>query len=132
MILSINKNTLRQFIFFSVIGGIGTLAHYMVLIGLVEGFTYSPTLASLIGAIVGACINYILNYKFTFQSQQAHKTTMTRFMIIATLGAGLNTLLMYLFTEALLVQYLLAQVITTVIVLLWNFIMNKCWTFGTN
>ena len=51
-------------------------------------------------------------------------------MIIAALGAGINTLLMFIFIRQLQLYYLLAQVLTTGIVLAWNFVLNKFWTFS--
>ena len=52
---------LRQFIFFSAIGAVGTAGQYAILLLLVEGLSQPPVLASTLGFIVGALINYILN-----------------------------------------------------------------------
>ena len=102
----------------------------MTLILLVELLNWDAAASSFVGAVVGAVINYILNYKFTFKSNQPHHIAASKFMLIAALGAGINTLLMFLLVHRLQVYYLLAQVITTGIVLLWNFMLNKMWTFA--
>ncbi len=128
--MSALKNNLTQFILFGAIGALGTAGHYVTLIILVELIHYDPTFSSLFGAIVGAIINYLLNYKYTFKSNKPHHIAASRFMLIAAIGAGINTLLMYTFIQIAGIYYLLAQVITTLVVLIWNFLLNKMWTFS--
>jgi putative flippase GtrA len=41
----------------------------------------------------------------------------------------MNGLFVALFTETLAVHYLIAQFVTTGIVLFWNFLANQQWTF---
>ena len=130
MILSDIKQHLLQFFLFGAIGAVVTAGHYVTLVALVELLHWDPAVASLCGAVVGAVINYILNYRYTFKSNQPHHIAVSKFMLIAALGAGINTLLMFFFVHQLQVYYLLAQVITTGIVLLWNFLLNKMWTFA--
>jgi putative flippase GtrA len=86
--------------------------------------------ASSFGFIVGAVINYILNYQFTFQSDKRHSEAITKFFIVATIGAGINGFIMYIGVENTNINYMLVQIFATGIVLLWNFIVNKLWTFA--
>lgn len=120
---------LEQFIKFSGVGAIGTMVHYATLIGLVQFITTNPVLASSIGAIIGAIVNYILNYYYTFNSSKDHKETLWKFFSIATIGFIMNGLMMVLLTEVLSLFYLIAQIITTGTVLIWNFLGNRLWTF---
>jgi putative flippase GtrA len=112
---------------FSLVGAIGTLAHYSILYVLVEFYKFNPVAASGWGALAGLLVNYCLNYKLTFKSQQSHAQTFPKFALIASLGLGLNLLLMASLTHHL--YYLYAQVITTAVVLIWNFFANSFWTF---
>jgi putative flippase GtrA len=111
-------------------GAIGTLAHFVVLTLLVELLGTSPVIGTAVGAAVGAGINYFLNYHFTFTSQASHARTLPRFLIVAALGMGMNAGGMWLATKQLGIQYLLAQVGCTAIVLVAGFLLNKAWTFG--
>jgi putative flippase GtrA len=128
--LSASKNNLAQFILFTAIGAVGTAGHYATLIMLVELIHLDPTFSSFLGAIVGAVINYLLNYKYTFRSSKPHHIAASKFMLIAAIGAGINTLLMYTFIHIAGIYYLLALIITTLLVLIWNFLLNKMWTFA--
>lgn len=114
---------------FSAVGALGTLAHYSVLVFLVQFLSANVLVASSIGAIVGAIVNYFLNYKWTFNSNKRHSEAMAKFFTVATVGFVMNGLFMALFTEALAMYYLIAQVMTTGIVLFWNFLANHYWTF---
>ena len=117
----------RQFMSFSFVGVIATTVHYIVLGFAVQFLAINPVTSSMFGFIAGAIVNYLLNYHFTFKSHKEHLETSLRFMMVALTGLGLNTLLMFLLTGRL--HYLLSQVCATIIVLFWNFLCNRFWTF---
>lgn len=127
-----NKKNTKQFILFATIGAVGTAGHFLTLILLVELASVSAVWATTAGFIVGALINYILNYHFTFRSDKAHREAMSKFFIVATVGAGINMLIMYFGVDILILFYLLVQVIASSVVLLWTFTANKLWTFAEN
>ena len=125
-----HKSTIGQFLLFAGVGAIGTLGHYTTLIVLVQFWAVDPVFASSFGFVVGAIINYILNYHFTFQSDKRHTEALAKFLIVATIGAGINGFIMYIGVENTSINYLVVQIFATGIVLLWNFIVNKLWTFA--
>lgn len=109
-------------------GGIGTAAQYVILVvgAQVLGM---PVVFSSLGSVVGACINYFINYHYTFGSRQSHLTTMHRFFGVALMGFFLNTIIMGFCIHELQLHYLLAQCLSTGIVLVWGFTVNLIWTF---
>ena len=123
------RKVINQFLCFSGVGIIGTLAHYLILIGLVEIFYAKAVLGSAMGFSVGAMVNYFLNYYVTFKSTKSHREAMIKFFTVGVIGLMLNTLMMALAIEVFALYYLLAQVISTGLVLFWNFIGNQRWTF---
>jgi len=125
-----HRGTIGQFLLFAGVGAIGTLGHYTTLIVLVQFWAVDPVFASSLGFVVGAIINYILNYHFTFQSDKRHAEALTKFLIVATIGAGINGFIMYIGVENTNINYLVVQIFATGVVLLWNFIVNKLWTFA--
>jgi putative flippase GtrA len=127
-----NKQTVRQFIIFSMMGAIGTGGHYLVLVLLVELFNQSASISTTAGFIVGAFINYILNYHITFKSIKPHREALVKFLLIAAIGAIINTMIMYFGTNILHYHYFLIQIIATLLVLIWNFTVNKIWVFSTS
>lgn len=123
-------NLLSQFALYSAAGAIGTAAHYLVLVTLVQGFLFNAVLASIDGSIAGAGINYLLSYHCVFRSQKRHIETATKFIVIGGIGLVLNAMMMFLMDTLAGIHYLVSQVITTCIVLLWNFSGNRFWTFA--
>ena len=119
-----------QFLMFAGLGVIGTLGHYTVLVVLVQFWAVDPVFASSLGFVVGAVINYILNYHFTFRSRKRHSEALTKFLIVAIIGAGINGFIMYIGVENTRINYMIIQLFATLVVLLWNFIVNSLWTFA--
>lgn len=121
---------LRQFFGFAGIGAVGTTGHYFTLIGLVHIAGMGPLSASALGFTVGALINYMLSYKYLFRSQKRHRESMLKFFVVALAGLGLNSVAVKLGIDAAHLHYLVAQLAATAIVLVWNFSINKVWTFS--
>lgn len=97
--------------------------------GLVEVVSANAVVASALGFTVGALVNYYLNYHITFKSKKSHNEAIIKFLTVALIGLALNTLIMFVAAEILLIYYLLAQVMATGMVLVWNFAGNRLWTF---
>ena len=120
---------IRQFFSFAAVGVVGTAAHYSTLIALVQFMHVNPVVSSGAGFIVGALVNYALNYRLTFRSTKLHRDSMPKFFLVALFGLAFNTAIMALMTEIWKVYYLIAQVLATAAVLVWNFAVNRYWTF---
>jgi putative flippase GtrA len=129
MQIDVLNKMVAKFIKFSAVGMVGTAGHYLVLIMLIEWFALNAIASSSAGAVVGALINYYFNYRWTFRSDQKHSVAATKFMTVAASGFVMNGLLMALLVEWLALHYLTAQILTTGIVLFWNFLVNYFWTF---
>jgi putative flippase GtrA len=120
----------EQFIRFAIVGGVATGIQYAILIALVQGALAGPVAASSVGFAVSAIINYALNRSITFRSSQAHAEALPKFAIVAVLGLAVNASLIWLFHIPVGLHYLLAQVLATGGTLLWNFTLNRIWTFS--
>ena len=123
------EKIVRQFIRFAGVGIVGTAGHYLVLVGLVELLFTSPLVGSSAGFAVGAFINYYLNRSYTFDSSVPHIIGLPKFLSVAAVGMIINTSIMAVAISKLQMQYLIAQIIATALVLIWNFLGNKFWTF---
>jgi putative flippase GtrA len=119
----------RQFSSFVVVGFIATGVHYALLIGLVETAGISAVTAALVGYGAGGTVSYGLNRRHTFRTKLRHEAAVTRFMLVAAVGFGLTYVFMSLFIHAAGIPYLLAQMATTGIVMLWSFTAHRLWTF---
>jgi putative flippase GtrA len=119
----------RQFSTFFVVGLIATALQYAVLIGLRE-LAHVPVIpASLTGYLAGGLLNYILNRRHTFDSDRSHAEAGWRFAAVMCVGFFLTWGLMRLFVVAWGAPYITAQVVTSGLVLIWNFGAHRLWTF---
>jgi putative flippase GtrA len=118
-----------QFLRYAGAGAIGTIAHYAVLVGLVQGAQAGVVVASTAGAIVGAGINYALNHRITFASREPHARALPRFAAVAAGGIALNALVLAAVLTLIGPHYLVAQVVATLAVLGAGYLVNRAWTF---
>jgi len=114
---------------FLVVGLLATGVQYLVLVIGVEALGARPARASAAGFVLGAVVGYLLNRSYTFRSKVPHMTGAARFATVAAVGLAGNILFMVLLTGYLHLHYVLAQILTTAVVLLWNFAANASWTF---
>ena len=114
---------------FGLVGVIGTGAHYLALIILVEMTGMNPVTATSVGFVVGALVNYVLNRRYTFRSSKDHLDAGPKFVLIAIVTGIVNSLLVYAGVSLIGANYLLVQIGATFIVFLANFALNSLWTF---
>lgn len=121
-----------QIISYGWIGIVTALAHYGVLVGLVELGGFAPVPATLAGFVVGAAVSYSLNRHFTFKTERSHTEAGWRFMAIAGLGFVATWGLMTIFVNRLGWPYLPMQLVTTLLVMAISFTGHKFWSFAEN
>jgi putative flippase GtrA len=128
--MTLDRLMLRQFVCFAAVGVVATALQYGVLIVAVEWLHAGAVLASCAGFVLSAVCNYWLNYHLTFRSRSPHLVAASRFALVATGALTLNAGMMALLVDSLHWRYLLAQIVTTVPVLCWNFFANRMWSFA--
>jgi len=111
-------------------GGVGTTFHYLLLILLVEIGRVRPWSAATAGSALGAVLNYSLNYHLTFAATSSHGHTLPRFAGVALLSALFNGAGVWVLTRFASLHYLLAQVLCTLSVLVFGYLLNRAWTFA--
>jgi putative flippase GtrA len=124
------QRLIRQLMAFSGVGLAAAIAHYGLLILLVEGGGMNPVPATLAGYVAGGLISYGLNRKHTYRSSRPHREATWRFAMVAFVGFLLTWFFMHALTVWFKAPYLPAQLVTTGVVMLWSFIAHKAWTFA--
>jgi len=120
----------RQLVAYVVAGGLTAVAHYGVLIGLVELGHADPVPATLAGFVVGAVVSYTLNRWMTFDATRGHVAAGWRFAVIAAGGFVLTGILMHLFVSRAGLPYLPMQIATTGVVMVFSFLGHKFFSFA--
>ena len=123
------SKAISVFLRYAAAGAVGTLAHYALLLGLVEIARFTPTVGTTIGFGTGAGVNYALNHSLTFRSTQKHRVALTKFLTVAAAGMVLNGSIVTAGVRWLQVHYFIAQIAATGAVLIITFLLNRAWTF---
>ena len=118
---------LMQMFRFGIVGCICTLFDYFMMIGLTELVGLHYLLSSTISFSVSTVLNYILSTRFVFEGKQdtGPVQEFTAFFLLSMGGLGLNTLLMWLFTEKAGIYYMLSKIVVTSVVMIYNFVTRK-------
>jgi len=119
-LLTLVKLVLR----FLVSGGIATAVHWTALWGLIL-LQVDAVLASSIGAFLGAIVNYLLQYFFTFKTKRQHKKALLAYAPAVLVSWLLNLVLFYSLYGDVFLDPLVAQVVTTGVVMVVNFLLYK-------
>lgn len=124
------------FLRYAVVGALGTAVDLGTLALLTELSGIDPQTSQLFPvfvtcAFVAAVINnYILNRLWTFKSQDKNVAAQfLRFLAVSIGGFLLTLMLMWVLVSGAKIWYLLAKAMTSLIVLVWNFGLNKMWAF---
>jgi putative flippase GtrA len=126
-----DRAALKRFLTYAVVGAAGTAAHYAFLLVAVSAGAMAPVPASVLGAVVGAVVNFVLNATVTFRGQGSHFAwgTASRFFATAGLAAIANGALMAVLVDGLRLDYRLAQLMVTALLMCATYLINSMWTF---
>lgn len=120
----------KPFIKYSLVGILGTAIDIGSLFVLVDLFYFPIIPAATISFILATINNFVLNKNWTFRHPSMnYKKLYIKFLIVSLIGLALTLLSMNLFVFVLGIWYILAKALTSMIVLVWNFLANKFWTF---
>lgn len=119
------KNLLKQIIKFGFVGGTAFFIDAGILLLLTKlGINY--LIANILSFSISVIYNYILSMKFVFNVKETNpQKNFFQFIILSIIGLGINELIMKICVEKLLISVLIAKIIATIIVMIYNFITRK-------
>ncbi len=127
----IDKVFLLKFVKFCIVGFTGVFVDFGITYFFKEVVKIQKYAANAIGFTTAATTNYFLNRVWTFQSHNPQVfLEYSRFFIIALIGLGINSLIIYIFSGRFKWNFYLAKLIATIVVTLWNFLINAYYTFA--
>lgn len=122
---------LLKFIKFSLVGFSGIFVDFGTTFICKELLRIQKYIANSMGFILAATSNYILNRLWTFHSTNPNVALeFTRFFIIALIGLIINLLIIWAMTGKFKVNFYLSKLAATIVVTLWNFLINAYYTFA--
>lgn len=126
-----NAKSIIQFQKYLVVGGVAFLFDFGTLYLLTEKVGISYLMSAAIAFIVGLNINYVLAKFFVFKDSKI-KNIEKEYMFVAVIsltGLFLNQLFIWGLTELFGIYYLVSKIISTAIILVYNFLGRKRYIF---
>lgn len=118
-----------QFVKFGIVGVSNTLISFAVYTLLLKVFGVWYVAASGIGFSVGAVNGFLWNRAWTFRGHVGDALTPVRWFVVQTCGLLIDLGLVYLFVDGLGLDELVGQAVTTAMVTVLTFFVNRAWTF---
>lgn len=125
----INDGVIR-FVKFGIVGVINTLVNWIIFF-ILNALGMYYILANIIAYILGTVNSYLWNTLWVFKyKDKASTETTIKFIILNLIGLGLNTGILYVLVDLCNLNKFIGLVITTAIVMIINYIVNKLWVFS--
>jgi putative flippase GtrA len=122
---------MRKFIIYCIVGGIATGMHYVVMVALIKWGGMTEIAATCIGYTSGAIVKYPLNHGLVFDSDEPHRQAIPKFVAACVIGFLMNAVVFAALFQVFPKYYMIAQVLTTGIVLFVNYLLARYWIFFT-
>ncbi|MCB0197220.1 MAG: GtrA family protein [Anaerolineae bacterium] len=136
------KKEAKRFVKYGIVGVLGTIIDFSILNILIFFVGWSTPFGKLSANIVSTGVaiisNFICHRAWTFPESQSRNggVQLLQFTIVSIAGLLLNTLVFYLaghyFFELFLpmtIAIQLAKATASVVILFWNFGVNRLWTY---
>lgn len=116
----------KQIIKFGIVGASAFLIDYSILYILTEFFGIYYLYSSIISFIVSVIFNYILSIKWVFDvSKKQTIKEFSTFILLSIIGLIINQVIMYIMVEKANIWYMFSKIVSTIIVMVYNFITRK-------
>jgi len=142
----LNPKEAERFFKFLVVGTVGFVVDFGTLTFLVEVVGLEPVVANVFSFSAAVLSNFTWNRYWTYPESRSKRKRiqLIQFAFVSILGLMINSLILYLLEgpfNALFalpffaflpedVGYLPAKMVATVVVLFWNFFVNRYWTYS--
>jgi putative flippase GtrA len=117
-----------QFIKFGIVGLGNTLITFIVYFILVKLSVYY-VIANIIGYIAGVINSFFWNSSWVFKKSKRDLSLLIKFVIVNLITLAITSFILYIGVDKLNMSKYVAQIISTLIGILFNYTLNKLWTF---
>ncbi len=123
---------MRYSVFFkyALVGFLGTAIDVGSLYIFIDRLHIHVLVSAALSFMLAVINNFTLNKYWTFQNKSSNiRKQFIKFVIVSTIGLVLTEVCMAFLVFVLNIWYLFSKLVTSGVVLSWNFLANKYWTF---
>lgn len=128
--IKLKKETEKLFIQifkFVIVGGVATVIDFLSIFVFKEYLHIPVLIANTLAFCIATVYNYIasIRWVFTVDESKNKKKTFVTFVVFSAIGLVLNDLIMWLTMELFNMYYILAKLVATCFVMIFNFVTRK-------
>jgi len=125
-----SHQVLKQFIKFSLVGALNTIVDFVTYLFFTRVLFWYYLLAAFLAFSLAATSSFLFNRYWTFKLENKFTATeYAKFILVAAGGLLLTILFLYILVDIFFWYDLWAKLVIVVIVVNYNFWMQKFWTF---
>lgn len=120
------KHLYIQIFKFVVVGGIATLIDWAIYYILFNYFHIFPLISNIISYSISVIYNFIMSVKWVFDTKdKSMKRLLFEFIVLSLIGLIISEFIIWFFLEILSFDSFIAKILSTLIVMVINFILRK-------
>lgn len=126
------RKLIEQIMKFGVVGVIAFVIDFGVMVFLTEVFGIDPVISATVSFIISVIFNYAASMRYVFSHREGMSRTreFVIFVVLSTIGLGINDLLIWAGTDLASFDYRLVKIFATAVVMVWNFVTRKIFLEG--
>lgn len=123
-----------EFLRYIITGGMTTVIDFVILYIAVEKFSTGEIYGKFFSFTGAVIFSFLMNKNWTFKGRNTSGkffeiNQFTVFIFVSVVGLIFSLSLMYAFTNALGIPYLIANIFVSATIFFWNFLANSIWSF---
>lgn len=119
----------RNLILYGIIGTCTATLDFLIFTALTQGFNVYYIVANIISCSTGILCSFLLNRKYNFKVTDHTFRRLLIFVAVGITGMFLSSLILHITIELLQWNELVSKLISIIIVVLFQFLMNKHISF---
>lgn len=123
------RKGLKQFIKFAFVGVFNTIVDFTAYIFCTRVLAFDYLIAATLAFILAVSTSFLLNKYWTFRANSNFLKAYLKFIIVAAGGLLWTIFLLFILVDKFAWYDLLAKLFVVVVVMNWNFFLQKYWTF---
>lgn len=122
----------RSVSWFTLIGALAALVHYVIAVSLESGFNVAPAWANPCGFLLAFPVSYIGHRKLSFAHQKSsHQQALPRFLLVACGGFFANQLLLLTLLRLFALPFWLTLGFVMIVVAVTTYLLSRHWAFNS-